>query len=175
MPPVETIRCREDHCSRKARVDGLCSAHYESLRRGEMAEENRIVRTKKYVHLLQNLEVTTMTAVCKHCGPVEVYYRRDKDVYACKSARRAYQADYQLRRAYGITLEQKEDMLKKQGDMCAICSKTIDLFTAHVDHIHGTKIIRGILCGTCNQALGLFQDNEEVILSALEYLREHKP
>ena len=40
----------------------------------------------------------------------------------------------------------------------------------HLDHCHTTGNYRGWLCGTCNQALGKFNDSTECLQSAIEYL-----
>ena len=73
-------------------------------------------------------------------------------------------------RKYGITLEQKEEMLNSQNYKCLICQKIIDM-SAAVDHDHETRKIRGILCLGCNTALGNFQDNIQLLKNAIEYLR----
>ena len=41
-----------------------------------------------------------------------------------------------------------------------------------VDHCHGTGVVRGLLCATCNTAIGLFGESEERIEGALNYLRD---
>lgn len=72
---------------------------------------------------------------------------------------------------YGITLKDKRTMCDRQNWCCAICAA--DLFTlrdACVDHCHTTKIVRGILCSTCNGGLGLFKDNTELLMRAISYL-----
>jgi hypothetical protein len=43
------------------------------------------------------------------------------------------------------------------------------------DHCHQTNKFRGLLCGKCNKALGLFGDSAGIISSALEYLERHLP
>jgi len=40
-----------------------------------------------------------------------------------------------------------------------------------IDHCHSTKKVRGLLCNKCNQAIGLFGENEEKLNSAINYLR----
>lgn len=160
-------------CPKKVKAKGLCAAHYETKRRGKLSAESTKKRTPVYSHRLSEIDKSSLTATCAACGVTEVYYRTDKRVYACKSAKRASQADYMLRRTYGIGLEDKKKLLEGQNGLCAVCLRHIDLFSSHLDHIHGTKVIRGVLCGPCNQALGLMQESPTVVSSALEYLRKH--
>jgi len=44
----------------------------------------------------------------------------------------------------------------------------------HVDHNHTTGIVRGILCSKCNQGIGLFMENKNILKSAIEYLEKHE-
>ena len=78
-----------------------------------------------------------------------------------------------LNREYGITLEQYFLILNAQDGKCAICSteRCSSGRRLAVDHCHSTKKIRGLLCKKCNTALGLLQDNEELITKAAKYLR----
>jgi hypothetical protein len=73
-----------------------------------------------------------------------------------------------LRRNYGLTIEQVEDMKSKQKGLCAICH-TIPKHW-HVDHCHNTGKVRGMLCGSCNMGLGLFHDDTQRLKDAAEYL-----
>jgi hypothetical protein len=43
-----------------------------------------------------------------------------------------------------------------------------------VDHCHTTGKIRGLLCSKCNPALGAFNDNIEILNSAIKYLKEYE-
>jgi hypothetical protein len=43
----------------------------------------------------------------------------------------------------------------------------------HVDHDHGTGAIRGLLCSSCNQALGQMKERPELLRAAAEYLERH--
>ena len=74
-------------------------------------------------------------------------------------------------RKYGITLAYKIELIKKQGGNCLICTKKIDETSGHVDHNHKTGEIRGILCGTCNAGLGMFQDDIQLLQNAIDYLK----
>lgn len=80
---------------------------------------------------------------------------------------------------YGITRTQYEEIDKKQNNVCAICLKPESIYdkrknrirTLSVDHCHLTNKIRGLLCGNCNRALGLFKDCPERLKKALIYLQ----
>lgn len=69
----------------------------------------------------------------------------------------SYQANSHLRRAYGITLAQRDEMLARQGG-CALCGTTDPLGRWHVDHDHQTNAVRGILCHKCNVKLGHYEN-----------------
>ena len=62
-------------------------------------------------------------------------------------------------------------MLAAQGGVCAICHQPRpEERTLHVDHDHSTGAIRGLLCFTCNNALGDFRDSSELFHAAAGYL-----
>lgn len=58
--------------------------------------------------------------------------------------------------------------LLNQSDNCPICNKKFG--KKHIDHCHSTGKIRGVICPSCNTALGKFQDNIEILKKAIEYL-----
>lgn len=85
-----------------------------------------------------------------------------------------------LRAGYGITPQDYEDMLKKQGNACAICGKPPSTnggrtrIYLYIDHSHKTKKIRGLLCSNCNRGLGYFFDNPALLKNAEKYLIMHE-
>lgn len=82
-----------------------------------------------------------------------------------------YQRDWNFQRKYGITADQVDAMFEKQGRICAICKTDKPGGKGwHVDHLHGEKLVRGILCGACNVGLGHFRDSPEILLNAKSYL-----
>jgi len=80
-----------------------------------------------------------------------------------------------LQYKFNISLEQYNQMLIVQNESCAIClvHKSKLKKQLEVDHCHVTSEIRGLLCGTCNRALGLLKDNVAIIDRASKYLGEH--
>ena len=111
---------------------------------------------------------------CKPCAITSSrknHKRRIKEESAYKEAKR--NAYFKLK--YGMTLEQRTDLLGKQNNACAICGvKLSESGThTHVDHCHTTGKVRAILCTNCNRGLGHFQDNPELLLKAADYINQH--
>ncbi len=77
---------------------------------------------------------------------------------------------------FGLSAEDYDRMLQEQNGVCAICGQ--ECATGNrlaVDHDHTTGKIRGLLCKNCNTAIGLFKENEEYMVNAIEYLKSHSP
>lgn len=88
---------------------------------------------------------------CKECEHKEIYqWRKDNPDKQAEIMRRA-----NLRRAYGITPEQYEELLEHQKGCCAICDRHESMFKRRmaVDHNHLTGRIRGLLCTYCNHRI----------------------
>jgi hypothetical protein len=78
-----------------------------------------------------------------------------------------------IRRTYGLSAEQYEELSATQS-ACAICGKVFtDTFDKQLDHCHETGRIRKFLCQKCNKALGLFNDNPELLRLAALYIEEN--
>src|SRR5262245_45087543 len=73
-----------------------------------------------------------------------------------------------LKANYGISLEDYERMLERQGGVCAICKKKSDE-TLCVDHCHRTRKLRSLLCRKCNIGLGCFDDDPALLRAAAAY------
>jgi hypothetical protein len=148
--------CDIAHCDQPVAGLGFCQLHYNRFKR--VGDPLRRV-----------------TDICRICnGPMPF----DKRVSAvtCSAecnAKRAKSRQLNLRR-YGITPEDYDERLASQGGRCAICRTTEPSGKAnsyfHVDHDHETGVVRGLLCGRCNGALGLFGDDVANLLRAADYL-----
>jgi len=86
-----------------------------------------------------------------------------------------------LMRNFGIGADEYDSMHENQNGVCAICGgretrpkPNGEPKRLSVDHCHKTGRIRGLLCSGCNTALGLFNDDIELILKAAMYLESHR-
>mgnify|MGYP001607786328 CR=1 FL=1 len=79
----------------------------------------------------------------------------------------------------GITLQQYQELLGKQEYCCAICRSPYTIHkdsffsSLHLDHDHRTGKMRGVLCGSCNRAIGLLP-SPELLEVAASYLRSFR-
>jgi len=80
-----------------------------------------------------------------------------------------------LKRKFKITIEQYISMFEKQNGCCIICGTHQSKLkkALAVDHNHDTNKIRGLLCDTCNKGLGMFHDDINHLLNAIEYLKNN--
>ena len=94
--------------------------------------------------------------------------------------------DFSLRAKHNISEKQYLDLLEKQGGVCAACGGSDpqsrwNVFA--VDHDHaccpGSKscglCIRGLLCYTCNIALGNVSDSISRLEQLIKYLKQQSP
>lgn len=79
-----------------------------------------------------------------------------------------------LKKKYGMSLEDYDNLLYSQNHSCAIClTHQSDLRRILVvDHDHATNSVRGLLCNECNRAIGLMKDDEDILYNAASYLSE---
>lgn len=78
-----------------------------------------------------------------------------------------------LKRSYGLTVEQWDEIWGSQEGKCAICGDIPDPEAKrrfHVDHNHTTGTVRGILCHSCNVALGHSKESKEILQAMISYL-----
>ena len=71
------------------------------------------------------------------------------------------------------TLAELEAAYDASGGACAICGSKPARKDLALDHCHETGKLRGLLCQPCNMGLGHFKDRADLLLRAVEYLRQH--
>jgi hypothetical protein len=131
---------------------------------------------------------------CKSCVKTQMstwyatnkeYVSRRNKTPAVKARRRAAQKRYdetpggraqnratKLRLSYGITADEWDSMLIAQAGRCASCGDqfTDALRAIHVDHCHDSRVVRALLCRTCNIAEGVLGGDPDRIRSLLAYV-----
>jgi hypothetical protein len=60
--------------------------------------------------------------------------------------RRAYNL-----KQFGLTVEQYDEMLRRQGGVCAVCGRPPKVRRLNVDHDHATDRVRCLACHLCNR------------------------
>lgn len=132
----------------------------------------------------------------KPYGP-DNFYWKSIDKSAETESRRKRLNDYQkayrvlnietirskeLKKRYGISLDDWNQMYEEQNGVCKICGRPESKVDKRlgaprklaVDHCHDTGKIRGLLCTECNQAIGLLHHDPKILKSALEYCAQEK-
>lgn len=85
----------------------------------------------------------------------------------------------ELKTHYGITLEEYTELLTTQNGVCAIChNPEVGIVNGKpralaVDHDHDSDKVRGLLCGRCNSALGLLEEDINRLQSMIAYIEKH--
>lgn len=151
--------CSEEGCHEPVKSKGLCSMHYARLLRHGFTRPTKRTRDPK-------------PCLVEGCTD---------HVYSKGLCHRHYMQKRNLekRQWKGISdIGQYQEMLKAQNGVCLICKKeerivdgkTLKPKMLAVDHCHTHGHVRGLLCSACNTALGLFQDDPDLIRRAALYL-----
>ncbi len=73
-----------------------------------------------------------------------------------------------------MTLADFDEMSQKQGGVCEICGdRPADGVNLHVDHDPRNGVVRKLLCVRCNNGLGQFKEDRELLEKAIAYLDRH--
>ncbi len=151
----------------KSRPDGLqacCRECAAEAYRSRQAARGKTVRVKApagHKH-------------CRGCGEVKPHsewHRKnsapDGLASRCKACKAAAGPAGHLRRKYGITEGERDEMISSQKGLCVIC---LSAPAAQVDHCHETGKVRGVLCFNCNVGIGLLGDDPGTMRRAIAYL-----
>jgi hypothetical protein len=134
---------------------------------------------------LVNNKEQRMCSRCKNIFKINEVSRWSHP-YRCNDCQSWVKRDTYLKRNYGINTKKYEEMLEQSNGGCYICGKTKEQNKERylsVDHDHSCckerqscgKCVRGILCDTCNRAVGLLQDNPENAMAVAMYIKNNKP
>lgn len=92
-----------------------------------------------------------------------------------KDKRATYKKSFIFAKRYGIKIEDYNKILDNQNGKCAICERHVSDFNRllAVDHNHKTGKVRGLLCFSCNVAIGNFKDSIDILRKAVKYLEDN--
>jgi hypothetical protein len=132
----------------------------------------------------------------KPFGPDNFYWRMKISVIETGEAHKEYAKRYQreyrqlhpervkkyeMKRYFGLPPGEYEAMLAAQKGVCAVCEEpetVLDskkqLRSLSVDHDHATGKVRALLCTRCNQGLGQFRDNPDLMRKGASYIEAHR-
>lgn len=85
----------------------------------------------------------------------------------------------QIELVYKVDYEFILNLYNLQEGKCKICNTYFDIISLskrkglYIDHCHKTNIVRGLLCVSCNTALGKFKDDINLLNKAIDYLQSH--
>ncbi len=138
---------------------------------------------------LQTLPVTSFTRLKKQEGlptPHDNYCKACRSERTKESQRKRAREDgpvatkrrydnANLKRNYGITVDDYDEILGQQDGLCAICGTDDPRGKGrfYVDHDHDTGKVRGLLCAMCNTGIGMLKDSPSILASAINYLNKH--
>ncbi len=79
-----------------------------------------------------------------------------------------------------ITLDEHRELVEKQNNLCAICfmpetrkgKVTGGILRLTIDHCHITNKVRGLLCHSCNTAIGKLKDDPVRMYRAIRYVKQ---
>ncbi len=131
------------HPTKRAHAKGVCRNCYDK----ELKQVNPEYRARQ----LSNTTLWKQKNPDKYAALVakrKIKQANDPNNYLKQRARA-------LKYTYGITLQDYENMAKKQNNACAICLAAPGKRPLHVDHCHDTGRIRGLLCHQCNWYVGV--------------------
>jgi len=81
---------------------------------------------------------------------------------------------YNIKRLYGISQDEYEELLEEQDGKCGICKRHHTEFARRlaVDHDHHDQTIRGLLCQNCNQRVLGRHTSPDLFRNAADYLEK---
>lgn len=202
MPQRMYETCTVPGCDRKHKAAGYCASHYGQWKRGIAPSKPIKSRDRKHEPTCSEPECASPVkakGLCKmhYARLLRHGFTRNRDrkkpfaecsVDECegRSYTKGMCNQHYLRSRtaaeFGLSLAELVTMAAEQDGKCAICltpprkrhsrsDKTQDFC---IDHDHETGKPRGLLCDSCNRAIGLLGDSPERLRAAAAYLERHR-
>jgi hypothetical protein len=163
----KTVKSSSEFYNRKAALDGLtswckeCKVIHGRAKRKEWFDKNRDSRNKKQREWYQKNREATL--------------KQQRGRYASDSEYRDLCILREKARKVGLSVEMYQQtwdhLYSLQVGCCGICGRHASEIQLVMDHRHSDMLIRGLLCGNCNTALGMLGDDPIRVKGMLQYLK----
>lgn len=190
--------CDEDGCERRHLARGLCGMHYARRQAAGIELPPTEVATAAETHRTVVTDAENRIGDCAACGPGVDLLLYNQGKLKCaewvrfKRKRRneqpstqEWRRNYNRARKYGFKdVDEMRAAIEAAGG-CDLCERPLTFRTARFDHDHACcgganvrhspncgKCLRGVLCNSCNTALGMFRDNPALLRKAAAYVSQ---
>lgn len=169
--------CKFEGCGRPHLSRGLCGAHYQ-----QWYNDRPLGRVRpKRDPAARDEAGRKLCGTCEVWLPLDRYHKNAKTSDGLATVCRRCQRSVGIKRRFGITQDQYEQMLSAQSGGCATCGKSEQENgrMLAVDHDHACcpdgektcgRCVRGLLCNPCNLLLGLAGDDVSRLAALIQYL-----
>ena len=124
----------------------------ETARAYQEANKERIREHRRNYRMNEEAKAIRAEWIASNRDRVKANNKRDRE----RNADTRRNRDFVVK--YGITIDDYYRMFDEQGGVCAVCFRPPNAGRRMaVDHDHNTGAIRGLLCNSCNLALGHLQ------------------
>ena len=126
----------------------------------------------EYHHSIKNKEFGKHypDSLCKSCKAT----KNKTWAKANQKKMNRYNIKAKLKSRYGMAIQEYDAMIIAQNNLCAICNQSQTRRNLSVDHCHQTNRVRALLCDRCNLALGMVNDDLDIVERIKQYLILHK-
>ena len=111
---------------------------------------------------------TKVCAGCMERKPLEAFHNSKRGEFGRHTYCAVCRRFREMYRLYGISRDEYETLAKAGCQICGAPDRPNKVLG--VDHDHENDSVRGVLCDSCNQGLGRFNDSPQLLRRAAEYL-----
>lgn len=186
-PKMNETECLVQGCNVPAASGGVCSSHYVAIRRGQRpAPKGANVRVADECALEGCNKASSANGLCHtHYSRWKFQGKPDIDtmkvdwavkseclVAGCERLSKTTKLQLCANHAaavntYGLSVESAVAIYAIKECQNSGCSNTDRL---HIDHDHEAGVVRGVLCGNCNSALGLLGESKSRAHGLFDYV-----
>ncbi len=156
------LTCNEALC---VRPDHLRGAPKASSMRDDVKRCSRCHLWKPLDQYSPDVNTRSAHRLFNYCKTCASEYMRTGDFH-CKDTA------YRLQLKYGLTEEAYRELRESHAGKCAICGGNGGKQGLGIDHSHSTGVVRGLLCSSCNAAIGMLRDDIFLMHRAIDYVEK---